>query len=85
MSIIPEEDGVVLLTIKGHRDLLVAFANRSRFEFGNALFEIGAAIPAEIGSLDGPVRERAQKCGSRGCDQHAITQTQSPKHNAVPL
>jgi hypothetical protein len=42
------------LTIKGHRDLLVAFANRSRFEFGNAFFEIGAAIPAEVGSLDGP-------------------------------
>jgi hypothetical protein len=38
MSIIPEEDGVVPLTIKGHRDLLVAFADRSRFEFGNALF-----------------------------------------------
>src|SRR5262249_10659896 len=84
-SIIPEEGGVVLLTIKGHRDLLVALADGGRLELCHPLLEIGTAIAAKIGSFDGLVCERAHECRGRGSDQHPMTQTQSPKHIAVPL
>ena len=76
---------MVLLTIKGHRDLLVALADGGGFKLGDALLEIGAAIAAKVGSFDGLVCERAHECSGRGSDQHAMTQTQSPKHIAVPL
>ena len=58
---------MVLLTIKGHRDLLVALADGGGFKLGDALLEIGAAIAAKIGGFDRPVSERADEysgCGS---------------------
>src|SRR6185436_1385037 len=84
-SIVPEEGGVVLLTIKGHRDLLVTLADGGGFKLGDALLEIGAAIAAKIGSFDRPVSERADKYSGCGSSKHAVTQTQSPKHIAALL
>ncbi len=76
---------MVLLTIKGHRDLLVALADGGGFKLGDALLEIRAAIAAKIGGFDRPVNERADEYSGCGSSKHAVTQTQSPKHIAVPL
>ena len=61
MAVIPEQDGFVDLAVKGDGDLLVALADRGRFELGNAVLEIGAAIAPEVGGFGGPVRERAHQ------------------------
>ena len=66
---------MVLLTIKGHRDLLVALADGGGFKLGERASEIGAAIAAKVGGLDRPVSERAHECNGRDSDQPAMTQT----------
>ena len=52
-AIVPEIDHAVHAAIELDLDLLVALADRGRFELGNALLKIGAAIAAQIGGLGG--------------------------------
>ena len=84
-AIIPEQDGVILLAVKGHGDLVVALAHRSSLKLGNALLEIGAAIAPEIGGMGG----RMPQCGeedeqSRSAQQTASQTIQSPNHIPSP-
>ena len=75
---------MVLLTIKGHRDLLVALADGGGFKLGDALLEIGAAIAAKIGGFDRPVNERADEYSGCGSSKHAVTQNSVPQAYCSP-
>src|SRR6476619_2288518 len=48
-AVVPEERGAVDLAVQRHRDLLVALADGSGFELGDAILKIGAAIAAKVG------------------------------------
>ena len=83
--VVPEQNGLVNLAVESDRDLLIALAHGRRLEFGDALFEIGAAIAAKVSSLDGLVCERACECRGSGGHKNAMVQPQSPKHIAIPF
>ena len=47
-AVIPEQYGLVDLPVNRQADLAVALARCCSFQFGDALFEIGAAVAAEV-------------------------------------
>jgi hypothetical protein len=59
-AVVPEERGAIHLAVECYRYLLIALADGGGLELGDALFKIGAAISAKVGSFDGLVCERAQ-------------------------
>ena len=58
------------LTGDGQRHLAVALARRRGLELGNALFQVCAAVAAEIGCLSGRHRHATHEHPGRGNERH---------------
>ncbi len=70
--VVPEHHGLIDLTVKPEADLAVAFAGCGRFEFGDALFQVGAAVPAKIGSRHRVRSRHGAHCSKRDGTNSAL-------------
>jgi hypothetical protein len=70
-AVVPVQDRAIDLTIHGQRHLAVAFAGRGGLQLGYPLFEVGAAVAAQIGCLSGRDRHAAYENASHGHEGQA--------------
>src|SRR4026207_34156 len=70
-AVVPEGRHAVQAAIELDLDLLVALADRGRFELGNALLEIGATIAAKIRRNGRPKTKQHRHSDERGYDRQA--------------